>query len=110
MAWITDMRHFECEGRPLSEMPGRALSLALFQGAIVAWVSSNHGEEPRTNVYCRRSPGRARCTGEICASLDAERDEIHWYCPVCGDNGLIHGWRGTRWDRTQRRSFTMRPN
>ncbi len=25
-------------------------------------------------------------------------DAIVWYCPVCGDNGLIQGWQDTFWD------------
>ena len=24
--------------------------------------------------------------------------EIHWRCPSCGDQGVIHGWRGSVWD------------
>lgn len=23
---------------------------------------------------------------------------IEWYCPVCGDHGVISGWVGTLWD------------
>lgn len=27
-----------------------------------------------------------------------EHDSIYWYCPVCNDNGVIHGWQNTLWD------------
>jgi hypothetical protein len=30
---------------------------------------------------------------------DDEDESIHWYCPVCGDNGRISGWQNTRWDK-----------
>jgi hypothetical protein len=38
--WVTDMRHYLDEAGPIGDMPGPALSLALFLGAIVAWVTS----------------------------------------------------------------------
>jgi len=25
---------------------------------------------------------------------------IDWRCTICGDNGMIHGWEGTLWDRS----------
>jgi hypothetical protein len=27
-------------------------------------------------------------------------EAIEWYCPVCGDRGVIRGWEGTLWDGT----------
>ena len=27
-----------------------------------------------------------------------EHDRIHWYCPVCHDNGWISGWQNSFWD------------
>lgn len=43
----------------------RVLSLAIFFGASVAWVTDHlpDGDE-HTNVPCRRSPGRRRCRGD----------------------------------------------
>jgi hypothetical protein len=96
--WVTDIRHFLDGAGALPEMPGPALNLALFLGAIVAWVTSS-AVDRRTNVPCRRTPGRRRCRGEILAALAPDGAEISWQCPVCGDNGVIHGWEGTRWDR-----------
>ena len=73
-----------------------------FFGAIVAWVTDHlpDGDE-YPNVPCRRSPGRRRCRGEIIALLDRTSEYIEWHCPLCGDNGLIHGWQDTPWDRQQ---------
>ena len=98
--WITDMTHYLDDTGRLGTMPGPALNIALFLGSIVAWVSTHaSGDCGRTNVVCRRTPGRRRCVGEIVATLAPESARIMWRCPVCGDNGLIHGWEGTRWDR-----------
>lgn len=98
--WITDMRHFLDESGAMPEMPGPALSLALFLGAIVAWVTSGRmAADERTNVPCRRIPGRRRCRGVIEAALAADGETVLWRCPVCGDNGKTRGWEETPWDR-----------
>ena len=69
-------------------------------GAIVAWVTDRLPEgDWLTNVPCRRSRGRRRCRGEIMAELDRASGHIAWHRPLCGDNGLIHGWEDTPWDR-----------
>ncbi len=101
--WVTDLRHFLNEvGELPEEIPAPALKLALFQGAIVAWMTGTdclNGQGSRTNVNCRRSPSRRPCPGEILASLDTKSEAIIWECPLCGDNGRISGWEGTTWDR-----------
>jgi hypothetical protein len=101
--WVTDMRHYlDSDGSMAMDMPAPALNLALFQGSIVAWVTTllALNGSPRTNVHCRRRPGRYPCAGEIHAALALEEpDTIIWHCPLCGDNGFIRGWEGTPWDR-----------
>ena len=80
-----------------SEMCIRDRSLAVFFGSIVAWVTDHLPQgDWLTNVPCRRSPGRRRCRGEIVAELDHASGHIVWHCPLCGDNGLIHGGRTRR--------------
>src|SRR5881296_2816357 len=98
--WITDMRHYLDDAGTIADLNGPGLSLALFLGAIVAWVTSGRSAvDRRTNVACRRSPGRRRCTGEIVAAMHSDDSAISWRCPVCGENGVTRGWEGTLWDR-----------
>jgi len=98
--WVTDMRHFLDDDGSLADMPNRPMNLALYFGSIVAWMTSHAGDAPEpTNVTCRRSPGRRRCVGEIHASFEQDPFGIAWLCPFCGDNGFIHGWERTLWDR-----------
>jgi hypothetical protein len=95
------MRHYldEETGDLPEAIPERVLSLAVFFGAIVAWVTDHLPEGDRlTNVPCRRSPGHRRYRGEVVAELDRPSGQIVWRCPLCGDNGLIHGWENTPWD------------
>jgi hypothetical protein len=98
--YVTDMRHCLNErGAIPDDLPGPALNLTVFLGAIVAWVSSGRaGGDTRTNVPCRRTPGRRRCPGEIVAAFDADGSTIQWECHGCGDNGVTRGWEGTPWD------------
>ncbi len=100
--WVVDMRHYldEDTGDLPVTLPDRVLSLATFFGAIVAWVTDHlPAGDADTNVPCRRRPARRRCHGEIMATLDRTSGSIVWHCPLCGDNGWIHGWEDTRWDR-----------
>ena len=98
--WVIDLRHYLDEDGSLADMPAEATNLAMFFGSIAAWVTrSPDFESELTNVRCRRSPKRSRCIGEIVARLDTQTMHIVWGCPLCGDNGLIHGWQETYWDR-----------
>lgn len=104
--WVTDMRHFlDAAGVIPDDLPGPAVNLVLFLGAIVAWVTSGRSvTDLRTNVSCRRSPGRRRCPGDILASFEPDGATISWHCTGCGDNGVTRGWEGTAWDRRPART------
>jgi hypothetical protein len=96
------MRHYTDEetGDLPAGLPNRVLSLAVFFGSIVAWVTDHLPQgDWHTTVPCRRSPDRRRCLGDIVAELDASSSHIVWQCPICGDRGLIHGWEETLWNR-----------
>ncbi|MFA6110872.1 MAG: hypothetical protein WDA75_19095 [Candidatus Latescibacterota bacterium] len=103
--WITNLRHFmDDDGEIPEALPGSALRLVRFLGAIVQWVTIHTpAEYPWTNVPCRRNPGHRPCPGDIHAQFDAEETTILWECPFCGANGTIRGWEGTCWDRTDER-------
>jgi hypothetical protein len=67
--WIFDLRHCLTPAGAFAEMPSPARRVAEYFASIVL------------------------------ALPDPEHEEaISWYCPVCGDNGLIRGWQGTLWD------------
>ena len=109
--WVIDMRHYLDEGGDLPDLPNRVLILALYFGSIVAWMTSHAGATMHpTNVICRRRPGRRQCIGEIFASYEGDPPRIAWSCPLCGDNGFIHGWEDTIWDRGAWRRPQPRPS
>ena len=98
--WMTDMTHFLDEDGRVGPLPGPGMALANYFGAIVGMVSESRSLQERpAQVLCRRRPGRRPCRGRIEAHLDPVDRSIIWRCPACGDNGLIHGWEASPWDR-----------
>ena len=97
--WIVDMSLFDFPDDEADEVPGEARRLAEYFASIVE--ATLRGASPidgSIDVRCRRRPGRRRCTGIIQSELDPNRNELCRQCPVCGDNGRISNWKGTRWD------------
>ena len=95
--WVVDLRHFLGPSGAIADMPAPARRVAEYFASIVVGATSNLAGEPA--VRCRRRPGRRRCSGVLMAYPSPEEPEaIEWYCPVCGDYGVIRGWVGTLWD------------
>lgn len=99
--FVTDMTHFLTEDGAIAPVSGSAKRIAEFLASLVVDASSPvTSKSATTRVCCRRRPGRKRCTGTISTDLDPDTDAIIWFCPVCGDNGIIRNWQGTLWDRS----------
>lgn len=99
--FVTDMTHFLTEAGAIAPESGPARRFAEFLASLVSSASSfDEGDQPVTQVSCRRRPGRKRCAGKIETDIDPDTDAIVWFCPVCGDNGIIRNWQGTLWDRS----------
>jgi hypothetical protein len=94
--WIVDLRDFLTPDGTIIDFPGRAR--AEYFASIVVDATANIDDIP--GVQCRRRARHQRCAGIVFSYLCADKEEsIRWYCPVCGDDGIISGWRNTRWDR-----------
>ncbi len=97
--WITKMIHFDYKDD--EDIPARVKKIAGYFGSIVTQSLKNpSGIESNTGIQCRRRPGRIPCTGVIRSTLFEDVLEIKWYCLVCGDEGRITEWEGTRWDKS----------
>lgn len=95
--WIVDLSHYLTPVGAIADMPSPARKLAEYFASIVVDATTNLDEEP--SVRCRRRPGHRRCSGVVMSYPSADQNQsIHWYCPVCDDNGLIRGWQNTLWD------------
>jgi len=103
-----DITHFlDASGAIPDELPGPARNLANHFGAIIAAMTRlPWGIPDEAGVKCRRRPNRRPCNGEIVGFLHPNTLEIEWECPLCGDNGVISGWKGSLWDRSPSRTAT----
>lgn len=96
-AWITDICHFlDDAGRVAPGLP----AVPRYICAVTSAASlAPRGEITRLGVRCRRRPGRKPCPGSVHASVGPSSGEISWFCPCCGDHGLIYNWQGTVLDQ-----------
>lgn len=94
--YVTDITHYLDETGELAKMPGPARKLASFLVLLIdAITQAFPAVDYDTNIRCRTDG----CTGSIRASLSSMDDEISWYCPECGLNGVIRNWQGTKWNQ-----------
>lgn len=96
--WITDMSHFDYPEEDACRFSKAALKLWAFFGSIVDGTVGRPPFKRSAGIRCRRRPKRVPCTGVIESELHPNGNELHWWCPACGDNGVISNWEGTRWD------------
>lgn len=76
-----------------------------FLGAIVsASTFAPPGSEIDTSLRCRKRPERKQCNGLIRVYLQEKPVELRWWCPVCGDGGIINNWKGIPWKNTHVKS------
>ena len=97
MALITDLRHFLNEDGSMPDMPNPARTLAEYFGCIVKAMTTRLRDDWILGLGVEEGIKRRPCPGEIIAFID-EEEAISWACPVCEDNGVISGWKGTSWD------------
>lgn len=96
--WIIDIRHWLNEdftGPGLPQLKFKVKKL----GEIITYATAVEAGIPvDVQPRCWRKPGRKPCAGELDISFDPDTDQIHWLCPVCGDDGVVSGWEGLIWD------------
>jgi hypothetical protein len=94
--YISNMTHFlDEQGNIPKQMPKEGREMANFLGLIVDTTTKN---EPttltRTEIRCFKKG----CHGMIKSALSPDKKEIHWFCPVCENEGKISEWQGTKWN------------
>jgi len=97
--WVIDIRHWLNESRTgpavsqLKRKVEKLKEIIVFATSVESFVPV--GSYPK----CWRKPGRKNCTGRLIVEMAGE-DEIHWICPVCGDEGVVRGWKDLFWNIT----------
>ncbi len=73
--------------------PRQARREALRLGQLIATVTAFPS---RTSVATDLPCMVVSCTGRLWARRDG--DEVQWWCPRCGKQGLISGWQQGSWN------------
>ena len=100
--WVIDIRHWlnkSLDGPGVPQLKSKVKKLT----EIIDFATSSDGnlsvgEPPK----CWRRPKRKPCAGNL--ELQLNGDEIHWLCPVCEDEGVVRGWQGLMWDKSDHRA------
>lgn len=96
--WIIDVRHWLDKTQSGPAVPQLRLKVKKL-GEIITYATSVMAAIPvESPPKCWRRPKRKPCEGILDIALGETSDQIHWECPVCGDEGVVTGWRGLIWD------------
>ena len=91
--WVIDIRHWLNENYDGPAVPRLKLKVAKMKEIIIYATSESAGEKVGLAPRCWRRPQRKPCKG-ILEVRKVGHDEIWWFCPVCGDEGVVRGWSG----------------
>lgn len=94
--YITNFQHLiDASVKMPDEMPKEALELIGFLTKVVDATTKTIPQTlTSTDVHCFKMG----CEGLIKTALRLDSEEIHWFCPVCENEGSITGWQHTKWD------------
>lgn len=101
MTFITDIRHFLGDDGELADLPPEALDLCRYLTSIIEAATDESGgyDAGETEIRCRNIDNARRCHGDIEVILLPGDSQIEWQCELCGEDGVISGWEGTKWDK-----------
>jgi len=99
--YISDLTHFLNEkGNIPKEMPKEAKEMAGFLAMVVDFTTKTKPSTlTPTGIRCFVKG----CYGIIKSTLKPDKQEIHWYCPECENEGVISHWQKTKWDNSNKR-------
>jgi len=96
--YITNIQHLlDASAKMQKEMPDEARELIGFLTQVIDTTTKNLPHTlTTTDVKCFKNG----CSGMIKSAFRPDTEEIHWFCPDCENEGLISGWKNTKWDNS----------
>jgi len=91
--WVIDIRHWLNDNYEGPAVPQLKNKVAKMKEIIIYATSELAGRKGVSTPRCWRRPQRRPCKGILEARV-ADHDEIRWFCPACGDEGVLSGWSG----------------
>jgi hypothetical protein len=97
MTYISDLQQYLDEkGGINQELVSDEKQFAVFLSRVVEFATRMLPKTlTKTDIECFSSS----CEGIIQTAIKYDHSEIHWYCPVCENEGRITDWQGTIWDK-----------
>jgi hypothetical protein len=94
--YISNMQHFLDEsGNIPKQMPKEARELASFLALVVDTTTKNNPQIlTKTDIRCFQ----IGCQGLISSEILGKKEEIHWKCSKCQNEGVISEWQMTKWN------------
>jgi len=94
--YITNIQHLLDSSEKMSaEMPAEARELIGFLTQIIDVTTKTQPHTlTTTDIRCFKKG----CYGMIKTVLRPNNDEINWFCPDCEEEGVVSGWKNTKWD------------
>ena len=90
------MTHFLDEtGNIPKQMPKEARELASFMALV---VDNTTKSSPQTLTSTEIRCFEKGCQGLIKSEILIKKDDIHWVCTKCKNEGVISDWQNTKWD------------
>jgi hypothetical protein len=97
---VVDIRHLLNESLTGPELPQLKFKVRILTEIITYATGKEAGVSVDVLPRCWREPKRIPCAGKLETSINHKKKQIHWWCPECGDEGVVTGWEGLVWDMT----------
>jgi len=104
--WVIDIRHWLNDNYDGPAVPQLALKVAKIKEIIIYATSACTGRKAGLAPGCWRRPQRKPCKGILDVKVVGQ-DEIRWFCPVCGDEGVVRGWTSLNWNMSSSPNDTV---
>jgi len=94
---FVDIRHWLNADMTSPGLPQLKRQVDRITGIISYITSFENGIPDCLPPKCWKKPNRKPCKEPLQIDFTVE-GRISWICPACGDEGIISGWEGLRWD------------
>lgn len=98
--WVIDIRHWLDESMTGPAVPRLRRKVEKLAEIVMYATSAAAGLPVGPNPTCWRKPRHKPCKGVLDIYINEEEGQIYWYCEVCQDEGIVSGWKGLIWDRS----------
>jgi hypothetical protein len=97
--WVIDIRHWLNESQDGPAVQQLKKKVEKLKEIIVFATSVKSRFPVKAFPKCDKRPGRKACNGRLDVEMVSD-EEIHWICQICGDEGVVSGWKDLFWNVT----------